>query len=306
MVSVQRALGRTLAVEAGYIRTNGRDFPLQRQFALARDRVTGQMPNPQLGAPGGYYVDSSQTMVYNGLQTSVRKRFSNHWSFDANYTFSKTIATQGGDLAVYSLSNVNNTQDFWNPEFDRGPGVNDLRHRLSAMFITELPDLAGQNALLKGVAGGWQVSGVVTARSGNPLTITQPSGIVNSRPDIVPGVNLVNPDWKDTCNATGCSYLNPAAFVAVPVVQATNATVRPGTYLFGDARSPGEWDMNATFAKNFTIGAGQRLQVRADFFSFFNKKNWGNPSSSISASDFGRITSAGGNRSMQLGARLTF
>ena len=306
MLSVQHAIGRTLAVEAGYIRTNGRDFPLQRQFALARDRVTGQMPNPQLGAPGGYYVDSTQTMVYNGLQTAVRKRFSNHYSFDANYTFSKAIATQGGDLAVYSLSNVNNTQDFYDPEFDRGPGVNDLRHRLSAMFISELPELTGSNWIVRGVAGGWQVSGIFTARSGNPLTITQPSGIVNSRPDVVPGVDLVNPDWKDTCNATGCNYLNPAAFVAVPVIAATNATVRPGTYIVGDARSPAEWDMNATFAKNFPLGAARRLQVRADFFSIFNKMNWGNPSSSISASDFGRITSATGNRSMQLGARLSF
>ena len=306
MLSVQRAIGRTLAVEAGYIRTNGREFPLQRQFALARDRVTGQMPNPQLGAPGGYYVDSTQTMVYNGLQTAVRKRFSNHYSFDANYTFSKGMATQGGDLAVYSLSNVNNTQDFYDPEFDRGPVVNDLRHRLSAMFISELPELNGSNRIVKGVAGGWQVSGIITARSGNPLTITQPSGIVNSRPDIVAGVDLVNPDWKDTCNATGCNYLNPAAFVAVPVIAATNATVRPGTYKVGDARSPAEWDMNATFAKNFAMGAGRRLQVRADFFSIFNKMNWGNPSSSISASDFGRITSAGGNRTMQIGARLSF
>jgi len=54
------------------------------------------------------------------------------------------------------------------------------------------------------------------------------------------------------------------------------------------------------------LGAARRLQVRADFFSIFNKMNWGNPSSSISASDFGRITSATGNRSMQLGARLSF
>src|SRR5688572_12675745 len=292
MVSVQRALGRTLAVEAGYIRTNGRDFPLQRQFALARDRVTGLMPNPQLGAPGGYYVDSNQTMEYNGWQTSVRKRFSNHYSFDANYTFSKGMATQGGDLAVYSLSNVNNTQDFWNPEFDRGPVVNDLRHRVSAMFIGELPELAGQNRIVKGVAGGWQVSGIVTARSGNPLTITQASGIVNSRPDIVPGVPLVIDNWRDTCSATGCNYLNPASYVMVPVIQATNATTRHGTYIFGDARSPAEWDMNMTFAKNFAIGGGQRLQIRADFFSLLNKLNWGNPVSAITASDFGRLTSA--------------
>jgi hypothetical protein len=306
MISVQRALGRTMSGEISYLRTDGNDFPLQRHFAQAFDRATGLRPNPALGAPGGYYVDSSQTMIYNGLQTSVRRRFSNHWSFDANYTFSKGTATQGGDLAVYSLSTVNNTQNFWDPEFDRGPVVNDLRHRVSAMFISELPALSGQSRIIRGVAGGWQLSGVVTARSGNALTITQPSGIVNSRPDVVPGVDLVIPNWKDTCSATGCNYLNPAAFAPVPIVSATNATTRPGTYKVGDARSPAEWDINMTLAKNIGMGVGRRLQVRADFFSLLNKRNWGNPVTSITASDFGRLTSAAGNRTMQLGARLSF
>ncbi len=307
MISVQRALGRSLAAEVGYLRTNGRDFPLQRMFALARDRQTGVMPNGALlGAPGGYYVDSNQTMEYNGLQTSVRKRFSNHWSFDANYTFSKGMATQGGDLAVYSLSNVNNTQDFWNPELDRGPVVNDLRHRINATFIVELPGLTGQHQLVKGIAGGWQVSGIITARSGNPLTITQPSGIVNSRPDVVPGAPLVNSNWKDTCNATGCNYLNPGAFALVPVIATTNATARPGTYIFGDARSPAEWDLNTTIAKNFEIGRGRRLQLRADFFSVLNKRNWGSPVTAINSSDFGRLTSAAGNRTVQIASRLSF
>jgi hypothetical protein len=64
--------------------------------------------------------------------------------------------------------------------------------------------------------------------------------------------------------------------------------------------------MNMTFAKNFLVGDGRRLQVRADFFSLLNKKNWGNPVTAITASDFGRLTSAGGSRTMQIGARLSF
>jgi hypothetical protein len=121
--------------------------------------------------------------------------------------------------------------------------------------------------------GGWQVSGIFTARSGNPLTITQPSGIPNSRPDVVPGADLVIPNWKDTCSATGCNYLNTDAFVRVPVIARTNATSRPGTYRVGDARSPAEWDLNTTIAKNFDIGGGTKLQVRADL-SVLNKVNW--------------------------------
>ena len=65
-----------MSIEVGYIRTNGNDFPLQLQFAKAIDRTTGVRPNPSLGAPGGYYVTSGQTMVYNGVQSSFTKRFS--------------------------------------------------------------------------------------------------------------------------------------------------------------------------------------------------------------------------------------
>ena len=151
---------------------------------LAFDRQTGARPNPLLGAPGGYYVDSNQTLIYNGLQTSLRKRFSDRYSFDVNYTLGKGIATQGGDLAAYYLASVGNTQDFWDPEFDRGPSDNDIRHRANATFIYEVPGISGGQGLLNGVFGGWQISGILSAASGSALTITQPSGITASRPDV--------------------------------------------------------------------------------------------------------------------------
>ncbi|MGH9373689.1 MAG: TonB-dependent receptor domain-containing protein, partial [Vicinamibacterales bacterium] len=65
MINVQRALGRTLMAEVGYVRVDGRKFLLQRLFNLAIDRETGARPNPALGAPGGYYVDNGQTSEYN-------------------------------------------------------------------------------------------------------------------------------------------------------------------------------------------------------------------------------------------------
>ena len=201
MLSVQRAIGRTMALEVGYIRTNGNDFPLQLQFAKGIDRATGLRPNPALGAPGGYYVNSDQTMVYNGFQTSFNKRFSNTYSFDINHTFGKGVATQGGDLASYITADIGNTQDFWDPEFDRGPTEDDVRHRVTATTIVELPGLGGLNRLLKGALGGWQVSGILTARTGQVLTVTQPSGIPGSRPDVVSGVDMVVPNWKDTCDS---------------------------------------------------------------------------------------------------------
>jgi hypothetical protein len=310
MVSVQHSLGRSIGAEVAYIRTDGRDFPLQRQFTQAFDRVTGVRPNPSLGAPGGYYVDSGQTMVYNGVQASVRKRFSNRYSWDVNYTLGKSEATQGGDLSAYYIASFENNQDFWDPEYDRGPSSNDIRHRVNAAFIYEVPGISGGEGVLNGILGGWQVSGVLQMRSGNALLITQPSGITRSRPDVVPGEDLILDDWKDTCSASGCNYLNTAGFVRVPVSPITNATLRPGTYIHDMARGPGRIDNNLTLAKSFGIGGTRRFQFRADIFNFLNVKNYDNPQTAINNVNFGRITGATSDgkraRVFQLGGRLTF
>ena len=306
MVSVQRALGRTMAAEVSYLHTDGNDFPLQRQFTQAFDRETGARPNPALGALSGFYVDSSQTLAYNGLQTSLRKRFSDRYSWDINYTLSKSESTQGGDLSVTYVTGFNNTQDFWDPEFDYGPSLNDFRHRLNASFIYELPVIRGGQGVLNGIVGGWQLSGIAQIRSGDQLVITQPSGMPRSRPDVVPDVDLVIDDWKDACTAGGCNYLNTAGFTRVPIVQLTGATIRPGTYMGSMARGPGAFDMHTTFAKNFPLHGATRLQVRADIFNVWNRKNFNNPNQSLTSADFGRITGAARPRVVQLGARLTF
>ena len=306
MIGVQRSFGRTMAAEASYLRTDGNDFPLQRQFTQAFDRQTGARPNPALGAPGGYYVDSSQTMVYNGLQTSVRKRFSDRYSWEVNYTLGKSVATQGGDLSAYYIAGFDNNQDFWDPEFDRGPASNDVRHRLNGSFIYELPDVRGGHGALNGVLGGWQLSGIFQVRSGTALRVQQPSGIDRSRPDVVPGVDLVFSDWQNRCDARGCSYLNPSGFARVPVSPVTNATLRPGTYMLDMARGPSSLTLHTTLAKSFALGTGRRLQVRADVFNVLNRKNYSNPELRINNVDFGRITGASGSRTFQVGGRLTF
>jgi hypothetical protein len=308
MVSVQRSFGQTLAAEVGYLRTDGRDFPLQRQFTQAFDRETGARPNPALGAPGGYYIDSSQTMLYNGLQTTLRKRFKNSYSWEVNYTLGTSEATQGGDLSAYyiasSSANFDINQDFWDPEFDRGPTSNDVRHRLNGSFIVELPGVG--HGLLNAVLGGWQVSGIVQYRSGSALRVQQPSGIDRSRPDVVPGVELVYSDWRDKCDARGCTYLNPAGFARVPVSTVTNATLRPGTYMLDMARGPSSTNAHMTLSKNFAVSHGMRMQVRAEAFNVLNMKNYNDPELRINNSEFGRISGASGSRRFQFSSRFTF
>ena len=113
-------------------------------------------------------------------------------------------------------------------------------------------------------------------------------------------------DWQDSCGPSGCNYLNTAGFVRVPVSTVTNATLRPGTYIHNMVRGPGDFNMHTTFAKSFPLGAGTRLQVRAEAFNVLNWKNYNNPQTNMDNADFGRITGAGRARVFQFGARFTF
>ena len=267
MISVQRQLGRSIAAEIGYLRTDGNDFPLQRQFTQAFDRQTGLRPNPALGAPGGYYVDSSQSMIYNGLQTSLRKRFSNRHSWDVNYTFSKSEATQGGDLSAYYIAWFENNQDFFNPEYDYGPASNDVRHRLNVSFIYEVPELGGGRGMMNAVLGGWQLSGTLQARSGSALRVTQASGIDRSRPDVVEGADLILDDWQATCTSTGCNYSEHGRVQERAGDPPDQRDASPRDIYAGHGARSIQYELQHDYREEFqrrsgkaTAGAGRRVQ----------------------------------------------
>ena len=299
MLNVQRSLGGAWMAEIGYLRTDGRNFPLSRPLVQAFDRQTGARPNPALGALSGVYITSEQTMVYNALQSSVRRRFSDDFGLSFHYTYSRGYAEQGGSLASnFVNSDYFVTQDFFDPFFDRNPLSQEARHRVSFDALYQIPSFT--SGWLSHVLGGWQISGVVQARSGVPLRITQPSGISQSRPDLI-GEDPVFENYRDTL-----LYLDRSQFALVPTSPITLATLRPGTANPGDIRGPGNWIVNASIVKGFRLGEQMRLDVRLDAFNALNRVNYNNPVGSITRPDFGRITGAQQMRTAQLGARLSF
>ena len=133
----------------------------------------------------------------------------------------------------------------------------EQRHPASVQRVVHLRTACGRGeGVTNGVLGGWQISGIVQARSGNALLVTQPSGIDRSRPDVVEGVDLIVADWKDTCTATGCNYLNTAGFARVPVSATTNATLRPGTYILDMARGPSSLNVPCDVREELRVSAG--------------------------------------------------
>ena len=301
MINVQRSFGGAWMAEAGYIRTDGRDFPLSRPLANAFDRETGARPNPALGTPSGVYLTSEQTMVYNALQASVRRRFADDLGLGFHYTYSRGYAEQGGSLASnFVNSDYFVTQDFFDPFFDRNPLSQEARNRIAVDAIYQLPSFAGGGRLLSQVLGDWQLSGILSARSGVPLRVTQPSGIGNSRPDLI-GDDPVLDDYRETL-----LYLDRSQFALVPTSSITTATLRPGTANPEHIRGPGNWSVNLSITKGFRMTERVRLDVRMDAFNAFNRVNYNNPNTNIRSPDFGRLLSSAGARTAQLGARLSF
>jgi len=311
--NVQHALTSSLMIETGYVGVGGVKFILHRRPNLP-DRLTGERPNPNI-VFGGYYVDNSQNTSYNAWQTSVRKRFSHNFTFDGHYTFSKSLGLTGGDIGAYYGSDNDqvNIQDFNNLRADRGPNPGDTPHRFVGDWVYEVPTFKGMHPLLRHTVGGWQVSGILSARTGERLIISEScASSYFCRPDYAGGATVTN-DWENAgtprcivgarCNV---QYLNRSAFALVPVDPNTRIAIRPGTLANGAVRGPSSVSVDFSLAKNFKIGEQWNLQFRSDMFNATNHVNYNGPATGANSATFGEISGAGSMRVIQLNAKLTW
>ena len=106
---------------------------------------------------------------YNALQAEVRRRFKNGLSFQANYTFQKTLT----DLPFEDQNRQGETQESNNPELNYGRSDFDRTHVFNANMIFELPFGKGKQYLNSGgwmnaLVGGWQFTSIVNLESGAP------------------------------------------------------------------------------------------------------------------------------------------
>ncbi|HTM47246.1 MAG TPA: hypothetical protein VL285_01100, partial [Bryobacteraceae bacterium] len=276
----------------------GVKYRLFRQYNEV-DRVSGLRRNPDIGA--GRYFDSSQNTSYASWQSSLRKRYSRRLTAAVHYTWGKALSYAGGDTgAGFSGDSFSTIQDFFDVRSNRGPSAGDVTHRFIADYIYELPAFQSLARAARHILGGWQVSGVLSATTGEALLLSQPTTLVSSRPDYIGGDPTLS-DYRDTLQ-----YLNRAAFARVPVGPASGATLRPGNVGNGAVRAPGRWDLNFSLGKNIAFTERARLQFRTDMFNFFNHTNLSGITTNVSSGTFGKLTSTTGARVIQLNARLSF
>jgi hypothetical protein len=253
------------------------------------DPVTVSVPFPSYGIVEYRTNDSNST--YHALSVSAQRPFRAGWVFGANFTWSHSIndgSLGGGETDASTPENV------FCRACERASSPFDARRTFSMNSVYELPFGAGKRwasrpGMLRGVLGGWSLTGIATARTALPVnvTITRAASVVpggytaSQRPDLVPGVSLTPPG-----GSTPAQWINPAAF----------RTPAPGTW--GNAgrnlaRGPALTPVDLGLMKRVGISERAAIEFRAEAFNLLNRAQLGQPAGDVTVpAQFGVITAA--------------
>jgi outer membrane receptor protein involved in Fe transport len=116
--------------------------------------------------------------IYHSLQARYAGRFmKNSLSFNASYTFSKTIDNASEIFAFADISSANAQNPFCINQCERSLSNLNRPNAFSASFIYDLPWMKEQRGVVGHLLGGWQINGVQVITSGNPYTPNESSNL---------------------------------------------------------------------------------------------------------------------------------
>ena len=281
---------------------------------------------------------------YNALQAEIRRRFTQGFSLQANYTFQKILS----DIETDGQARFDPFLDNANPQLDYARTDYDRTHTINFNAIYELPfgrskRFLNQGGIVGGLLGGFQFSSIINVSSGAPISIR----------DLSPTLNRAGRSQRQTANSSlttdqikdlvGIFHQNGRVYFINPAVIAPDGTATggnlnttpaanfPGQVFF--RTQPGQtgnlprtfingpiylnWD--AGLMKNIQLGETTRLQLRMEVFNVLNRANFFAPSGAnalnvgedsnifnINSSTFGQITSTYAPRIMQFAVRFEF
>lgn len=248
---------------------------------------------------GIYEIAPSGSGSYNAMQVMLSRQFRNNFSILANYTWQKSIDIVSADVASISGSQL---VDDTNPARDRGISSNNVPQIFVAAASYAVPHLHKFGFIGRNVVGGWRLNTIVQLRSGTPVNVisgvdSNLNGTNNDRPNLIGNPVLSSGRSRDEKIA---KYFNTAAFAQVP------AATPYGNVARNSLVGPGYSNVDLSLFKNIALWREHTLQIRGEFFNVFNHVNLGNPVATMTSSQFGRITSAGSPRIIQLAVRYSF
>jgi hypothetical protein len=293
-VTLQHELWRNTTLEVGYVGnyaydqlkihvanqilngdTNGNGIDDRAEYvvttpAAAELRQFGVFGNNNIGI-----WDHTGKSRYHSLQTQFVSRFGRGSQVQASYTFAHQRANMGL-IDSGQLDPANTTLDISNPDLDWGRPPVARTHIFNASLVWLLPPLDDRSRPMRAVLGGWEITTIVGAATGQPITIftgSLPGGLNggpsgtgfndNQRPNRVSG----EPCRADTGVAE--QIINPKAFTLNGFQLGTI-----GNEKFGECTGPGYFQADLAFYKNFALNDRVKLQFRWDIFNVFNRANF--------------------------------
>ncbi|MGH9880818.1 MAG: hypothetical protein ACRD6N_05230, partial [Pyrinomonadaceae bacterium] len=269
---------------------------------------------PILGfnVPEALELRSNGKSNYDGAQFSLTKRFSEGLSFNAAYTWSKSIDTSSSDpgsTAGSGKPDVPNTGfvlqgDQRNLEANRAVSDFDRTHRFSLNFLYDIPTFGSTSKFFS----GWQVSGFFQAQTGSPYTIFAPEPEINTAFQ-----------YAELARGAGGLYRlgfgRPSLCGSLAELSQTGSDITEEAFnesvlcsAFGQNGSLGRNVLRAPMQSRFDFGIVKNtkltenvsLEFGWDIFNVFNRANFAAPDFELGSPDFGRITTTvGGPRVMQ-------
>ena len=315
--AIQRALPRNFALDVAYVGNHGVDQPANYNLnasTVLNGGVASQPLNQLYGKRSNvtlYFVGHSSN--YNGLQIKLDKRFSGGFAMTTAYTYSKSLGYQSEDSGIDFY--VNQARNWRRLNFDR-------THFFVQSYIYELPFGQNKKYMQSGpgmwILGGWQINGILSFATGQPIDITSPNSTLNT-----PGNNNT-PNWFGPGPipilhgiGTGQAWFQNTKCSATVT---SNCFAQPAAGTFGNLNKnpidgPGYSNLDLSIFRNFKITERFTLQFRGEGISILNHAQFGNPSGDITSANFGVVTglantlpggNGSGSRQIQLGAKLIF
>jgi hypothetical protein len=303
-VGIQRELPHDMLLDVAYVgnRTIGLNFSYNMNQTYPG--AGAQPPRRPLysvnQAVGNVaYETNYGSTRYASLQTRVEKRYSAGLTMSVAYTWSKYLGN-GGNINGGGNAAPQDARCF-RCEFGNMPDgraqVFVLNHDYELPFG---PKRRWANSgPMAHVIGGWAVTGIWSASSGDYITPTLAGAVSNStggggdRPNRIANGNLA------AGNRSIDRWFDLAAFAT------------PAQFTFGNSgRSfivgPGLFNVDLGVHRRFALGEKRSLTFRWEMFNAMNRANFNDPNASIGNSVAGQISGTAAARIMQVALKVAF
>jgi hypothetical protein len=309
--SVQQQLPAQMVAELGY-QGNHQSHQLYQPDFNACPNVFTTNPSitcnalrysPEVGSISGTATFGFGN--YEAMTASLRKRLTAGLQFQAAYTYGHALSNTGTTLSGSQNFGI---LDERNISTSYSSAAWDIRHNFTAVFNYDIPFGRGRqyganlNRFVDAIAGGWQVNGVLTLRTGVPYTISA-SGCQLVSDGSFCGADLL----KGSPNAAPPGGRTPSEWFNIANI-GPPAPLSQGNIGLQSNNGPPNRTLDFSIFKNFPITEKWALQFRAEGTNITNTPQFNPPDSNFSHATFGTITSTlpGTERHIQFQLRLQF